>query len=215
MSTTVAVVRNACGARRVALLLLAVLTGACHLAPMEVHIAPTVAVPVTGRGHGITLGVRVVDARPHEALARRAADGSGLDVFTKQSLARVWGQIVYGALRSTGFEPIPYEPNHDPSLTVWIKELDYDVSSGFLAKKALTTAAVKAEATRGGASHEISFRTEKETTVIFFRPSVGEAERALNEAASDVLDKLFSDSQLMAFLATPSGDGAPATHTAE
>lgn len=177
--------------------------GACKLAPMEVNIAPTVAVPVTGRGHGITLGVRVVDARPHEELARRTPDGSGLDVFTNQSIARTWGKIVEGALRSSGFEPVPYQPNHDPSLSVWIEELDYNVSSGFFGKKATTTAEVKAEGRRGGSTHEVSFRTERESTVLLFRPSRAEAERALNEAASDVLGKLFSDSKLMAFLGTP------------
>jgi hypothetical protein len=44
-----------------------------------------------------------------------------------------------------------------------------------------------------------------------FRPTLGEVERALNEASSDVLNKLFHDSKLMTFLAAardgPSSDG--------
>jgi uncharacterized lipoprotein YajG len=204
---TVAAGRGKTRERWIALLLLGPLVGACRLAPMEVRIAPTLEVPVTGRGYGTTLGVRVVDARPREALGRRASDGSGLDVFTREDLPAVWGRIVDGALRAAGFASIPYQPNHDPSLTVWIKELNYDVSPGFFTKKAVTTAAVKAEASRGGRTHEMSFRTETETTVVF-SSARGEVERALNEASSNVLDKLFTDSELMAFLATPDGEPA-------
>lgn len=207
MEGTVAAGRGRTRERWIALWLLGPLVGACQLAPMEVQIAPTLEVPVTGRGYGTTLGVRVVDARPHEALGRRISDGSGLDVFTRQDLPAVWAGIVDGALRTAGFESVAYRPNHDPSLTVWIKELNYEVSPGFFTKKAVTTAAVKAEASRGGRTHEMSFRTETETTVVF-SPARGEVERALNEASSNVLDKLFTDSELMAFLATPAGEPA-------
>jgi uncharacterized lipoprotein YajG len=182
------------------------LLSACKLAPIAVEIAPTLAAPVTGRGHGITLGVRVIDARPHDELGRRAPDGSGLDVITAQDLPALWGGIVDGALRAAGFQSVPYEPNHEPSLTVWIKELDYQLRSGFWARRALTTAAVKAEAVHDGRTHEVSYQTSKETRVYLFRPTLGEVESALNEVSSDVLNKLFRDSKLMTFLAAV-GDG--------
>lgn len=164
-------------------------------------LRPVVTVAEANVGNDVELAVKVVDERPDRALGRRgSALMTGAQITTDQDVAGIiYEQLVEG-LKKKGFNSVAYEENFPRRLKVEVRLIKYYTSTGFWTGGVHTSAALKAVAANSDKVYENFYRVENEKRVVFV-PGAKTNDRLINEVVSEVLQKLLSDQDLMAFLA--------------
>ncbi len=173
----------------------------CVFTPQQVTLRPVVTVAEANVGNDVELAVKVVDERPDRALGRRgSALMTGAQITTDQDVAGIiYEQLVEG-LKKKGFNSVAYEENFPRRLKVEVRLIKYYTSTGFWTGGVHTSAALKAVAANSDKVYENFYRVENEKRVVFV-PGAKTNDRLINEVVSEVLQKLLSDQDLMAFLA--------------
>lgn len=175
----------------------------CAFNPQQVELTPQVAVAASNQGKSIALGIKVLDERSSNALGHRGAGpgwGDAAEITLKQDLAVTAHQQVVSGFTSKGFVPGDFNSVQGPKLSVEIRELEYTTSQGFWTGGVHVKGALKAVATKGGASYDRLYRVEKEERVIV-SPTAESNQALINTAFSELLAQLFADEKLIAFLA--------------
>ncbi|NQT81686.1 hypothetical protein HQ563_01580 [bacterium] len=173
----------------------------CAFTPQQATLRPVVTVAETNIGTGVEIGVKVLDERPDELLGHRgSAYGSAAKITTDQDVAAIFYREIVEGLKKNGFSPVAYAEDFPRTLKVEIRSIKYDTSTGFWTGGVHTTAAIKALATNSEETYENFYRFQSEKRVVFV-PSAKTNARLINETVSQVLNKLFNDQDLMAFLA--------------
>jgi len=153
-------------------------------------------------GKNATIGVKVVDERPSKSLGRRGtAYGAAAEITETQDLAVVVQQQGIDGLQKKGFNPVDYNEEKVPRLTVEIRLLEYSTSQGFWTGGVHIKGALKAVAVRAGNNYERMYHTEKEERVVIV-PTANTNEQWINTPLNDVLRQLFEDEGLFRFLAS-------------
>ncbi|HMA12402.1 MAG TPA: YajG family lipoprotein, partial [Steroidobacteraceae bacterium] len=85
------------------------------------------------------------------------------------------------------------------SLTVEVRALNYETSTGFWTGGVEIKSALKAVGLRGGKAFEQMYRSDNEKRVVVV-PTAGKNEEWINAALTDVLTQLFNDQGLFRHL---------------
>jgi uncharacterized lipoprotein len=186
------------------LLFLAVVTGflvGCAYTPHKVALRPAVVVAEANVGGDVEVAVKVVDERPEQSLGHRGtAFGKAAEITTDQDVAGIFHEQVVEGLKKKGFSPVVYAEDFPRRLKVEVRLISYSTSTGLWTGGVHTKAAIKAVASNNEKTYEKLYRAENEVRKAFV-PSAKTNIRLINEIVSQVLQKLFQDQDLMAFLA--------------
>lgn len=175
---------------------------ACALTEQKAVLDPDLFVIENDIGSGKEIGVTVVDERPEDTLGYRGAAefSKGAAITTDQNVGEVFEQKIREGLTKKGFKPTLPTQGTLRSLKVEIRSLEYYPSTGFWTGGVHTKTALKAIARNAGKEYEKFYRGGNEERVLLV-PSAEENEKLINMAISEILKKLFSDKNLLQFLA--------------
>jgi uncharacterized lipoprotein YajG len=176
------------------------LTG-CAITPQKATLRPEPKITRADVGRGVSVAVRVVDERPTRALGFRGTGAvTGTDIVTDQDVAEVVHKAVEEGLKDYGFRLIPYSSEAPRSLRIDVRFLEYRTTHSFVTIILNGSAAIRVAATNKGKTYENFYRVHNEKHYLIV-PFAEENERVINQALSDVLQRLFDDKTLSAFLA--------------
>ncbi len=125
---------------------------------------------------------------------------AGAKITTSQDVVELFSNAIKQGLRQKGFEPIPFEDGRPTDLRVEIRTLDYDVSMGLWTGSNLAKASIKVLAHNAGKTYEKVYRGQGEIRTMWVASQETNA-KIINAAVSEVLNKMFADQELLAFLA--------------
>ena len=183
-----------------AIFLAVVLLAGCALTSQQAVLKPELPLSRTDLGRGTAVALKVVDERPDQTLGHRGAGMKGAKITTAQDVAEVFREKIVEGLKTYHFDPVPSTASIPKSLTIEIRLIDYSTSQGFATITVHTKTALKAIARDGGTTYENFFRADHEERFAAI-PFAEENETLINKVLSEVVQKLFQDQELMAFLA--------------
>ena len=172
----------------------------CAFTPQQAELNPTLDIASSDIGNNAKIFLTVQDERIDTSLGRRGtAYGAAAEISTNQDLSVVVRTQIEDGLRTQGFH-VTDENQADNFLTVEIRALEYSTSTGFWTGGVHIKGALKGHATSSESEMEKMYRYEKEERVAFV-PGAETNERWINEALSETLKQLLTDSELLNFLA--------------
>jgi uncharacterized lipoprotein len=181
--------------------LIAILITSCAFIPQKVTLAPELDIAGSSIGRGKNVALKVVDERADTCLGRRASGyGPAAEIATDQDVCACVNEQIVEGLRRNEFNPVLYTKDAPRSLIVEIRLIEYTSSAGFATAGIHAKAALKAICRNNELTYEKMYRTESEQRKVFV-PTAEENERLINEALSQVINKLFQDQELTSFLA--------------
>ncbi len=187
--------------RNALLLSLVLLSFSGCYGPQRVTLRPVVTMAETNIGGGSEVAVKVVDARGDKSLGHRGSElMRGAEITTDQDVPSLIYDAVARGLRKKGFALVAYAENSPRTLKVEIGLIKYQMSSGDWTVGVHTRTALKAEATNKGETYKNFYRVENDQRA-GLPPSAKTNDRLINQAVSQVLQKLFDDQELITFLA--------------
>ena len=181
-------------------LTVALLTG-CAFTPQAVEVQPKIYVPEMSTGKGRVVYVNVVDERSRQTLGTRGA-GMGAELTIKGNLRSIISSSISGGLARQGFAPTPEIVAGARELRVEIRELDYEVKTGFWAGSLRTQCNLKGFCKQGAAAlyenhHQGVFQSSIQVV-----QSEERNNQFVSDAVSRALDSLLADEKLMGCLAS-------------
>jgi len=183
----------------------ALMAAGCAFNPQKANLAPAVSIAASTEGKGVTVAVRVSDERPSKSLGRRGtAYGAAAEITAAQDVAVVVQEQIIAGLKKKGFAAVAEGASSNATLSVEVRLLEYSTSQGFWTGGVNIRGALKAMATKNGKSYEKMYRSDKEQRVVVV-PTAETNEKWINDALSDVLTQLLSDSALTTFLVQDNG----------
>ena len=187
--------------KKLLVILLPFFLGGCALINQNLRVEPQFSVMQSNIGQGKKVALRVVDDREEQLIGHRVTGygSKAAKIETKQDLVELLKDSFIKGMRAKGFESAE-DSSSDTSLKVELRSLTYDATMGFWTGGNIGKAAVKIIATQAsGKTYEKVYRSEKEIRTAFIGSQETNA-KVINGALSDVLDKIFSDTELWEFL---------------
>jgi len=177
------------------------LSAGCAFNPQQAKIAPSLQVATTTEGKGVTVALRVVDERESKSLGNRgAAFGKAAKITSAEDIASVVQDNVRQGLINKGFTVVAYDAAAPVSLTIEVRALSYETSTGFWTGGVEVKSALKAIGVRDTKTYEKMYRSDDEKRVVVV-PTAGKNEEWINTALTDVLRQVFDDLGLIRHLA--------------
>jgi uncharacterized lipoprotein YajG len=173
---------------------LAALFSGCVFNSQKVNLSPTVAIPSSTEGNGVTVAVVVQDERPDQSIGRRGSGGDGGVIEAAQSPDTVVRSAIIDGLKKKGFE-IAEKGTANADLTVELRFLQYSVSKSW-ALEINIKVTLKAIASAGTQKYDHLYRIDKEERVQF-APTAETNEKRINEALSSAINQLLQDQALI------------------
>jgi uncharacterized lipoprotein len=176
------------------------LVNGCAYTPQKVLIDPDCNISLSNIGKGKSVAVKVVDERPKETIGHRGAGYlTGAEITTDQDISSVIYDEVEGALERKGFKAVSFTEEEKRFLKIEVRLIDYSTSAGFWHGYLHTKSAMKVFAKNGVDSYEKLYREENEEN-LWFVPGDEHNVELINIIVGDVIEQMFSDSQLLNLL---------------
>ena len=180
-------------------LMVTMLSG-CAFHAQKVTLDPTLNTTKSVEGAGISIALRVVDERENTSLGHRGtAYGAAAEISSSQDVAALVQSKISEGLNSRGYRVVPYQQAADRQLTFEVRSLNYSTSTGFWTGGLDIAGAMKARATSGPESFEQFYRVDDKKRVGVV-PTAGTNAEWINDALSEMLQKIFNDTTLFRFL---------------
>jgi len=187
--------------KRMLLCGIVVTVSACAYVPQKATIRPHVRYTPSTVGQDKTVSVRVIDERPTSSLGHRGnAYGVAARITTDQNVAEVFRKAIFKGLLANGFQPVGYDRSSPRQLQVQIRSLRYSTETGFWTGGVQSRAAVQAQAASPGHDYLKFYRFADKERVVFV-PTASHNTQMIDQAVDGVLQKMFSDPQLLLTLA--------------
>ena len=174
---------------------------ACAFTDQKAFLNPMLAIESENIGKGQQVGIKVVDERTDQNLGYRGAAfvGKGGVIKSDQNVAKLLAEKIRNGLKMKGFEPTSYADGLTKTIKVELRSLEYFTSTGFWTGGVHAKSALKVVAKNSNKEYEELYRVEKEERIVFV-PGAESNEKLINSTLSEVLQKLFDDSNLFKFL---------------
>lgn len=177
------------------------LLGACARSPQQLTVRPVLEISGEAWGNGQPVQVAARDARSSPVLGTLGGIYGDSSVITVgNDLQNALVRAANGLLASKGFVVNSPDPNA-VQLNIVIDELTYrDITEDDKVGKAVKmTAALKAEASRGGETFSGRYQTASDFRGVT-APSMQQNEERLNDLLEKTLERMFDDPKLRDFL---------------
>jgi uncharacterized lipoprotein len=142
------------------LVLFASVATGCAFTPQAIELQPKLNVTESCIGNGRAVFVNVVDERTRKTLGTRGP-GVGADLTLKGNPRSIVRASISGGLARKGYAPTTETVADAPELRVQIRDLDYEVRSGFWAGSLRTECNLKAICMHGRVNRYQSLYTGK------------------------------------------------------
>jgi uncharacterized lipoprotein YajG len=176
------------------------LASGCAFTPQAIDLQPKVFVAENAIGKGRVVFVNVVDERPRKTLGTRGP-GMGADLTLKGDLSSILRSTIIGGLTRQGFSPTRESVPGATELSVEIRDLEYEVRSGFWAGSLRTECNLKGICKRESAVPYKNRYNGKFESSIQVVQSEERNNQFVNTAVSKALDALLNDKKMMECLA--------------
>ncbi|SRR6266446_377873 len=180
--------------------LIFLLLGGCAWIDQRAVITPQLDISPSTIGAGKPVAVKIVDERPREVIGHRAASGVGGEIRAAQDIPDLVHQKVNEGLTHHGFVPGGADASSSRAMRVDLRLLEYEVTMGFWTGTMSSRAALKVTCTNGTETFDKLYRSNHEEHSMWVQTAASN-NRQLSLAVSDVLDQMFRDQELLAFLA--------------
>lgn len=180
----------------------ALLAACSPVPPQSVSLVPQAKTPTGNVGKGKTVSLQVSDARHGQPVGYRNTDGSRTAPITVEGgdLSKVVGEEVSRTLAALGFKPAPWKEGSPLSLSVTVRELQYNAQSLTVTRKVTVKCVVAAKVVNGPGHWEGSYPVTHEKELAL-APDENANARMLNDVLSESLSLLLSDPELVQYLA--------------
>jgi uncharacterized lipoprotein YajG len=173
----------------------------CAFIDQNVKITPSVEVAKSNIGNGRTVGIKVVDEREDSLIGKRgSAYGDAAAIKTDQDMVELFSVEISRGFENKGFEPVPYLEEIPVYVKVEIRSVEYDTSMGLWTAGNMANSAIKVIAYNESKNYEKMYRSQVEIRTAFVASQETNA-KIINQAVSDVIEKMFQDEDLLSFLA--------------
>jgi uncharacterized lipoprotein len=179
--------------------LAAMLTVGCaQLSPQQIDFQPSIPTDGLIQGEGTT-SLMVVDARVDKVIGiRGGAYAQTSTIVAKAPLEQVIESIAIQVLEKTGFELSTTFPDMD--IAILLNDLSYKTEDAKASiKRSTAVAQVTIQVTKGNVTFENGYRTSQYIETVGY-PSDEKNEKLLNNVFDAVLERMFSDETLEAFI---------------
>lgn len=178
----------------------ALLAAACAYSPQQLNVQPAITATGEAFGNGRAILVSAADQRQNKVLGvLGGVYGATTTITIVNDLESAMVRATNGLLAANGF--VVNSP--DPSavqLTIVIEDIRYeDNSKDKLGKDVKMTAALRAEALKGGANFSGRYQTNADFRSVT-TPAAKENEQRVNDLLQQTLVRMFQDPQLRSFL---------------
>jgi len=182
--------------------LMILLLSGCAFNKQVVTLNPTVTVPKSAVGSGVTVALKVVDERANTSLGHRGtAYGAAAEITTSQDMAVLVRDRIRKGLEDQGYRVVENGASADRQLSFELRDLTYSTSTGFWTGGIEIAGALKTVGRSGTSSYEQLYRVDDKQRVVVV-PTAETNAGWINTALSELLQKVFSDNALHQFLTT-------------
>jgi uncharacterized lipoprotein YajG len=182
--------------------LMVLLLSGCAFNKQVVTLKPTVNVPQSAMGSGVTVALKVVDERANTSLGHRGtAYGAAAEITTTQDLAELVRDQIRKGLEQQGYSVVANGATADRQVSFELRDLTYSTSTGFWTGGIEVAGALKTVGRSGTANYEQLYRVDDKQRVVVV-PTAETNAGWINTALSELLQKVFSDTALAQFLKT-------------
>lgn len=172
----------------------------CAWVHQTAHLQLDPKIAPSNIGKDIFLTVKVVDKRPSSTIGHRGLDSKNARISTEQDVTRLFRQKILEGLTHKGFQVTSYAGRPAPLLTVEIRQIEYTTDMDFWKGTVQAKAALRAICSKNGVTFDRTYLSEQKKTAVE-APRAETNERLINNAISEVVQRLFEDDQLVRFLA--------------
>ncbi|APG05921.1 hypothetical protein BJI69_19785 [Luteibacter rhizovicinus DSM 16549] len=188
--------------QKLALGLMILLLSGCAYNKQMVTLNPTVNVPKSVVGSGVTVALKVVDDRANTSLGHRGnVYGAAAEITTNQDIALLVQDRIRKGLEDQGYRVVAGGASADRQLSFELRDLTYSTSQGFWTGGIEIAGALKTVGRSGSSSYEQLYRVDDKQRVVVV-PTAETNAVWMNTALSELLQKVFSDTALDHFLTT-------------
>ena len=185
---------------RISLVSLVVMASGCAFTPQAIELQPKTHVVESSVGKGRAVFVNVVDERSRKTLGTRGA-GIGSDLSLAGDLPSIIRTSISDGLTRQGFSTNAASVPDAAELRVEIRDLDYEVRSGFWAGSLRTECNLKGICQRKAVPQYQKLYNGKFESSIQVVQSDERNNEFVNLAVSRALDSLLGDDMLLKCLA--------------
>jgi len=178
----------------------AALAAACAYSPQQLNVQPAITATGEPFGNGRTILVTAADQRQNRTIGVIGGIyGATTTITIANDLESAMVRATNGLLAANGFVVNSPDPNA-VQLTVVIEDIRYeDNSKDKLGRDVKMTAALRAEALKGGANFSGRYQTNTDYRSVT-TPAAKDNEQRVNDLLQQTLVRMFQDPQLRAFL---------------
>lgn len=188
----------------------ATLLAACAQSPQQLTVRPVLAISGEAWGNGQHVLVSAKDQRESRVIGTLGGVyGNTTTITVANDVEQAMVRAANGLLGSKGFVVNSSDPNA-VRLNVIIDRLSYEdlTEDDKVGKAVKMTAALRAEASRGGETFSGRYQTASDYRGVT-APSMKQNEARLNELLETTLLRMFDDNKLRDFLLQAAPAGAP------
>jgi uncharacterized lipoprotein YajG len=180
-----------------------VLAGCVFATQQPIEVKPELVSVQNRIGAGKSVLIDVADERPSKNLGNRGVNGAGSELTVAENFDSVLRDSVSQGLRDRGFTPTTNMPTDGRTLKIEIRELHYQLNTGFWVGTLHTDCALKAICQVGqNKPFEKMFRGEHKESVEIAQTADANV-KYVNDAVSKAVNDLLGDAELNLCLASP------------
>lgn len=185
-------------AKWLAVMAIVVVSGCAQFSPQQVRLSPALAADNLIQGSG-TMSLTIVDGRASEVIGSRGGSYPETSIITAQpKVVDVVNSLATQVFARSGFEVTNSLP--EQQVTIRIVELSYVTEPAKASvRKNTASAAIAIEVSKDNVSYQNNYRTTRFVETLGY-PSEEENTELINSVLQAVLERLFSDRELEAFL---------------
>lgn len=187
-------------ARLLAICSTALLLFGCALSPQQISLQPEIVVEPRDYGHQHGIIVETVDKRANDILGVRGGVYKDTSIIQlENAFSKAITTEVMTTLTSWGFAPVEKSSQKLPLFTLSIDDIAYETNDRKVANKVTTTIKASLEVSWGSKRYTGQYSAAQSSTFVK-TPSERANTKLVNSLASAVLQQVFDDPGLAAFL---------------
>ncbi|MCB1615011.1 MAG: hypothetical protein KDI30_03255 [Pseudomonadales bacterium] len=172
----------------------------CALSPQQIAIKPQIVVEPRDYGKQQQLIVETLDERSNDILGVRGGVYKDTSIIQlENAFSKAITREVIKALSSWGFDPIETSSQKLPEFTLSVQSIDYETNDRTVANTITTTIKMALKVQWGKTAYAGNYSASRSRTFIK-APTEAANTRLINELSSAVLQEIFDDPELAAFL---------------